>query len=272
MRKSHYIKYVRILWTIYILPFLFVVILFILIGKGEMGFMPSFIDLENPQKNIASEIYSEDGVLLGKYYIENRTYVGYDEISPTMINALIATEDIRFHRHSGIDARGLARVIIRTLLMGESAGGGSTITQQLAKNLFPRDTDTTYYSNSIKWNWNLGITKFKEWVTAVKLEKNYTKQEIITMYLNTVPFGHQSFGIKSAAKTFFNISSDSLKTEEAALLVGLLKAPSRYSPMSHPERALGRRKGLYIQTGQGLIVYSKIFFFNTSVNKHAYPD
>lgn len=240
MKKHHYKNYVRIFWILYTLPILFIIIIFILIGKGEMGFMPDFIDLENPQKNIASEVISEDGVLLGKFYIENRTYVDYEDINENMINALIATEDIRFYKHSGVDARGLARVIVRTMLMGEEgAGGGSTITQQLAKNLFPRDS--TYYKSLIKRKLNLAKTKFKEWITATKLEKNYTKKEIITMYLNTVEFGHQSFGIKSATKTFFNTTPDSLRIEQSALLVGLLKGPSKYSPRRNPENSIGRR-------------------------------
>ncbi|MBN1183304.1 MAG: transglycosylase domain-containing protein [Bacteroidales bacterium] len=245
MKESRYRKQIRIFWILYSIPVLFVIILFSLIGMGKMGWMPDFTDLENPQKNIASEVYAEDGYLLGKFYIENRSFVDYKEISPNVINALIATEDIRFHKHSGVDARGLGRVIVKTIIMGDDAGGGSTISQQLAKNLFERDT--TYFTSSLKRKWHMGIIKFKEWVTATKLEKQYTKQEIITMYLNTVAFGHQSFGLKSASKTFFNTSTDSLKIEEAALLVGLLKAPTRYSPIINPERSLNRRNTVLSQ-------------------------
>ena len=185
--------------------------------------MPTFEQLENPENNLASEIFSSDGELLGKYYFEDRSYVNYSDLSPHLVNCLIAAEDIRFTKHSGIDARSLGRVIFKTILMGQSqAGGGSTISQQLAKNLFPRDTTT--YSSNIARKANLGLTKFKEWVIAVKLEKNYTKEEIITMYLNTIPFGSNSFGIKAAASTFFNKSPKDLTIEESALLVGIVKA------------------------------------------------
>ncbi len=205
-----------------------------------MGDMPTFEDLENPENNLASEVYTADSVLLGYQYIHLRSYVDFDDLSQNLVNALIATEDIRFEKHSGIDARGLGRVIFRTIILGQSgSGGGSTITQQLAKNLFPRDTTT--YNSALMRKVHLGLNKFKEWVTAVKLERNYTKKEILVMYLNTVPFGGQSYGIKSAAKTFFNTTPDSLKTEEAALLVGLLKAPTRYSPVLNPERSQLRR-------------------------------
>lgn len=205
-----------------------------------MGFMPTFEDLENPENNLASQVFSSDGELLGTYFLQNRTFVDFNEVSPNMVNALIATEDIRFRRHAGIDARGLGRVIFKTILLQQTgSGGGSTITQQLAKNLFPRDTIIYRFGFSRKLN--LGINKFKEWVTAVKLERNYTKDEILVMYLNTVDFGHQSFGIKTASKTFFNTTPDSLKVEQAALLVGVLKAPTWYSPVRNPERSILRR-------------------------------
>lgn len=239
-KNRSYLTYIRVFWAVFILVFLFFVVLFILISKGHLGFMPTFEDLENPNNNIASEIYSQDNVLLGTYYIQNRTYVAFDDLSPNIVNALIATEDIRFTRHSGIDVRGLARVLLKTLVMGrEESGGGSTITQQLAKNLFPRDTTT--YGSELSRGLNLILAKFKEWVTAVKLERNYTKEEILVMYLNTVPFGSQSYGIKAAAKTFFNKAPDELNIEEAALMVGVLKAPSWYSPVRNPERAKLRR-------------------------------
>lgn len=207
-------------------------------SKGYLGFLPSFEDLENPRNNLASEIYSEDNQLLGKFYIENRTYVEYNELSPYLINALIATEDKRFEKHSGIDARGLARVLFRTILGGQNTGGGSTITQQLAKNLFERDVRGR---NKIVRLYHLFITKFKEWHTAVRLERHYTKSEILVMYLNTVPFGSETFGIKSASKVFFNTTPDSLNLEQAAVLIGCLKAPTYYSPVLNPENSLRRR-------------------------------
>ncbi|HKL37565.1 MAG TPA: transglycosylase domain-containing protein, partial [Bacteroidales bacterium] len=231
--------YLRLFWTLFALPFITLFVIFLLVSQETFGPMPTFEDLENPDNNLASQVYSEDGELLGKYYYQNRSYVDFREVSSNIVNALIATEDIRFYEHSGIDARGLARVFFKTLLMGKSAGGGSTITQQLAKNLFPRDT--TVYDSKLAYTTNLVLAKFKEWITAVKLERNYTKKEILVMYLNTVPFGGQSYGIKSAAKTYFNSHPDSLRLEEAATLVGLLKAPTRYSPVSHPERSKQRR-------------------------------
>jgi len=238
--------YLRLFWGLFSIPVLTIIIIFTLISFEKFGKMPTFKELENPENNLASEIYSEDGILLGNYFYQNRSYVNYNELSPNLVNALIATEDIRFHKHSGIDARGLGRVLFYTILMNDSgSGGGSTVTQQLAKNLFPRDT--TRYNSSIKRKLNLGITKFKEWVTAVKLEKNYTKNEILAMYLNTVAFGGNSYGIKSASRTFFNKTPDSLKVEESALLVGLLKAPSYYNPVRNPERSIGRRNVVLTQ-------------------------
>ncbi|KPK84151.1 MAG: penicillin-binding protein [Bacteroides sp. SM23_62_1] len=234
------ILYLVVLWTLYSIPYIVVIILFILLSKGRLGYVPSFQDLENPKNSLASEVYSDDGVLLGKFFLENRTYVEFEELSANVVNALIATEDIRFYRHSGIDAKGMGRVLIKSILMGRrSSGGGSTITQQLAKNLYPRDT--TYYNWRVRRLIHLGINKFKEWNTAVKLERNYTKNEILVMYLNTVPFGSNSFGIKSAAKTFFNTSPDSLNLGEAALLIGVLKAQTKYNPVLNPERSLWRR-------------------------------
>lgn len=231
--------YIKIFWLLYTLILISVSLLFYLVSNGSLGFMPSFEELENPKSNLASEVISSDQELLGKFYIENRTFVDFDELSPYLVNALIATEDFRFHEHSGIDAKALSRVIIG-VVTGNSKGGGSTITQQLAKNLFPRDT-VAYNSKFLKIA-NLATVKFKEWVTALKLERNYTKDEILVMYLNTVTFGSQTFGIKSAAKTFFNVSPDSLKIEQAAMLIGVLKAPTKYSPILNPDNAIKRRE------------------------------
>ena len=193
--------YLTILWFLYCLPLLTLILLYILLVNDKLGYVPTFEDLENPDNNLASEVYSEDGELLGKFYLENRTFVEFESLSQNLVNALLATEDIRFHRHSGVDARGLGRVFVKSILLGQqSSGGGSTVTQQLAKNLYPRDT--TYYKSRIARFGMLGITKYKEWVTAVKLERNYTKNEILVMYLNTVPFGSNSYGVKSAARTF----------------------------------------------------------------------
>ena len=234
MKKKHII----LIYVIVFLPFVIIGLILFLINIGAMGFMPSFEDLENPKSNIASQVISEDGVLLGNYFWENRTYATFDELSPHLITALLATEDYRFERHAGVDMIALMRVAYG-LMSGSHKGGGSTITQQLAKNLFPRDT--------IKHNTAIGkasqtsLAKFKEWVTAVRLERNYTKKEILVMYLNTVPFGANAYGIRVAARTFFNKSPKTLKVEEAAVLIGLLKAPSYYNPVRNTERALQRR-------------------------------
>jgi len=233
-------KFKRWFWGIIGFGFLFIVSIFILIGLEFFGPLPTFKELENPKSNVASELISEDNIVLGNIYKEYRSFVEYNEISPNVINALIATEDIRFHIHSGIDIKGLGRVMVKTLLFSQrSAGGGSTITQQLAKNLFPRNIPSK--QNAVVKTAKLYITKFKEWITSVKLERNYTKQEIATMYLNVVEFGSNAFGIKAAAKTFFNTTPDSLTIDQAALLVGVVNAPTRYSPVRNPENALHRR-------------------------------
>lgn len=227
-------KYLKVFWIIVFLPVIMAVLIFGTISLGLWGFMPSFEELENPKSNLASEIYSSDGELLGTFYIHNRSNVDYEELSPELVKALLSTEDIRFRNHSGVDIRGVMRVIFRTILGGQrSAGGGSTLTQQLAKNLFPRQENPSTLE--------IVIIKLKEWVIAARLERNYTKNEIIAMYLNTVDFGSHAFGIKLAAKTYFASTPDSLKTEEAAVLVGILQAPSWLHPVRNPERSLQRR-------------------------------
>lgn len=200
--------------------------------------MPSFGELENPEYYLAAQVLSEDGVLLGKISIENRTWTEYKDLSPYLINALIATEDIRFQRHSGIDIRGLGRAALKTVLLGQGTGGGSTITQQLAKQLYPRDTAR---NSSLMRKIKLSVSKFKEWQTAIKLERSYTKEEIITMYLNKFDFSFNAIGIKSAARVYFNTTPDSLKIEEAAVLVGMLKASTRYNPLRNYDLMLQRR-------------------------------
>lgn len=232
---SQFKFYIKRFWIIYTFIFLFIVLLFTFLSLGWLGFMPSFEELENPKSNLASEIITSDQQILGKYYIENRSNSHYQELSPSLINALIATEDARFEKHSGVDTRSILRVIGKTIIgRQKSSGGGSTITQQLAKNLFPRKKNQSVFM--------MVITKFKEWITAAKLERNYSKEEIIAMYFNTVDFGSNSFGIKTAARTYFGKSPDSLKIEESALLVGILKAPTYYSPLKNPENAMKRRE------------------------------
>lgn len=239
MRDKKYRKHIIWFWIVISLPVLFVTALFILISAQKLGPLPSFEELENPSSNLAAEVYSEDNVLLGKFYIQNRTWTEYEDISPYMIDALIATEDIRFYRHSGIDVRGLARVLVKTIILGQETGGGSTITQQLAKNLFlPRDLSS---DPAIVRAVKLAIAKFKEWQTAVKLEKSYTKEEIITMYLNVFDFIYNAVGIHSAARIYFNTTPDSLNIEQSAMLVGMLKNSVAYNPLRNKETALKRR-------------------------------
>jgi len=231
-------KWIKRFWITYISGVAFVVILFTMISLGWLGFMPSFNDLENPQTNLATEVYSADGELLGKYYLENRSPCKFEELSPNLVNALIATEDARYYKHSGVDARALGRVLFG-VATGIRQGGGSTITQQLAKNLFPRDPDASSFKKV--------LTKLKEWVIASKLEREYSKNEIIAMYFNTVDFGSNSMGIKSAAATFFDKLPAELSYQESALLVGMLKAPTQYSPRKNPNASLNRRNTVLAQ-------------------------
>lgn len=231
-------KYLIWFWSLFSLPFVLIVVLFVLISTEKLGRMPSFSELENPEYNLAAEVFSEDVVLLGKISIENRTWTEYENLSPYLINALIATEDIRYYRHSGIDSRGLVRAIVRTIVLGQKTGGGSTITQQLAKQLYPRDTART---SAFVRNLKLGVSKFKEWQTAVKLEKSYTKGEIITMYLNKFDFSYNAVGIRSAARVYFNVPPDSLNVQQSAVLIGMLKASTRYNPVRNYDLMLQRR-------------------------------
>lgn len=210
-----------------------IALLFALVRFGAFGQLPSKDALKAIQNHNASEVYSIDGKLLGKYYIENRTNIPYEAISPDILNALVATEDARFFEHKGVDMRAWLRVLLKTILLSdESAGGGSTLSQQLAKNLFPRKS---YKILSIP------INKIKEMYIARRLEKVYSKDELLGLYLNTVPFGGNIYGVEVAAQQFFGHSATDVKTEEAAVLVGMLKANTYYNPVRHPERAKKRR-------------------------------
>jgi penicillin-binding protein 1A len=238
-KQTKFTTFIRVFWILVVTPLLALVALVAATASGMFGELPTFEDLENPNSALASEVFSSDGVLLGKYYYQNRTNVHYKDLSPNLVNALKATEDIRFEEHSGIDIRGLLRVLFKTVILRQSgSGGGSTITQQLAKNLFPREQISGA---------KIVFQKFKEWIIAVRLERNYTKEEILAMYLNTVEFGSNSFGIKSASQTFFNKSPDQLTIQESAVLVGLLKAPTYYSPVLNPENSLRRRNTVLYQ-------------------------
>ncbi len=248
-------RWIVYLWIAVATPFIALLTMLVLTYAGTFGRLPSFVELENPKSNLATDIFSEDGVLMGTYFIENRSYMQYDDLFPEdmtqhiylneidvppVVAALIATEDERFQSHGGIDIPSLFRVGIKTIAMQNSSqGGGSTITQQLAKNLFPRDTSRN--QSRISKVSKLITSKFKEWITAVKLEYNYTKEEIATMYLNTVTYGSNAYGIKAAAETFFGKEPRDLNIQEAAILVGVVNAPTRYSPVRNPESAISRR-------------------------------
>ena len=191
---------------------------------GLFGGIPGTENLANPKSELASEVYTSDGVLLGKYFKENRSPTQFNELSPNLLKALFATEDVRFEQHSGIDMKGTLAILWYMIRFDRR--GSSTITQQLAKNLFSTRSELYEGSLSSIPGIRTVIIKTKEWITAVRLEKTYTKQEILTMYLNTVNFGSNAFGIKTAARTFFNTTPENLNVEQSAILVGVLKAPT----------------------------------------------
>jgi penicillin-binding protein 1A len=232
-------KIIKWLWVLFSVPVLLAVTLISLVWA--FADIPSFEELENPDSNLATQVIADDGsTILSTFHIENRSYVTYDELSPNLVQAAVATEDVRYYSHSGIDFQSLGRVIFKTLLGGDSSqGGGSTITQQLAKTLYPRaDVSSRIPGMSkVKMVW----IKLKEWVTAVKLERSYTKDEIITMYLNQVFFGSNAYGIKAAAQTFFAKTPAALTVEEAATLVGMVNKPTRYNPALNPDKSIVRR-------------------------------
>lgn len=238
---KRYRKFLIVFWSVVVAGILGTVFFFWLISTGRLGFMPTFEELENPNNRFASEVYFADGVLMNRYFEkENRRYAEYKDIPQSVIDALIATEDVRFYDHSGVDVRGLFRVV-KGILTGNtsSAGGGSTISQQLAKMLFPRQADLSVT--------DLVVRKFREWVIAVKLEKSYTKEEILTMYLNKYDFLNLAVGISSAADIYFQVPLDSLKVEQAAMLVGMAKNSSYYNPVRRPELTRERRNVVLYQ-------------------------
>lgn len=227
-KKTDNKKYILMFWGVVLAGILFSVLLFQSISWGAFGKLPSFDDLENPKSNLASEVYSSDKKLLGTYYVENRTNAEHSELSQYLVDALTATEDARFEEHSGIDFRGLARAIF---FLG-SRGGASTISQQLAKNLF--ETKGNIRGGRV-------IQKLGEWIIAVRLERQYTKEEIMTMYLNTFDFINGAVGVKTASAVYFNTTTDSLQLEEAATLVGMVKNPSLFNPRRYPDTTQHRR-------------------------------
>lgn len=223
----------RTILLIVVLGIIGIGLLFSSVYLGFWGKLPDYYTLRNIKNADASEILSEDGTILGRVYAENRTNVNFKDISPNVINSLIATEDARFYEHQGVDQRSLLRVLVKSLIMGDrSSGGGSTLSQQLAKNLYPRNSYGAL---------TMPINKMREAIVASRLEKIYSKKEILQLYLNTVSFGENVFGIESASRQFFNKPASALKTHECAVLIGMLKAPTYYNPRLHPERAKQRR-------------------------------
>lgn len=239
--KNKPLRYVVILIYFIILFFCALELNFL----GLFGYSPTISDIKSPKMRVASEVYTADGKLIGRYYKENRTPVDYKQIPKSVINALVATEDARFFQHSGIDVRSLFSSALSTV--SGDRRGGSTITQQLAKNLYrTRNAKRQGFIKHIPVLRTI-VFKLKEWLTALKIEGQYAKEDIITMYLNTVPFGNNTFGIKTAAKQYFNRGIDSLGVEQSALLVGMLKATTSYNPDVYPERALARRNVVLTQ-------------------------
>lgn len=213
---------------------LFMILFFIAVNEGLLGQMPDLEAIQNPHTAISTSVWSADGEVLGTFYNENRIEVTYNELSPYLVNGLVATEDKRFYEHSGIDIKGLFRVIVKTGLLGQDAGGGSTITQQLAKNLFHQKA---FKSGKLRRMFQ----KIKEWILAAKLERNFTKDEIINLYFNTIGFGYNSYGIKTAAFTYFYKKPADLNLSESATLVAMLNGPSLFNPRVREEKTRERR-------------------------------
>src|SRR6185312_13048912 len=224
-------KAVRVFWILFFSGLLAFIILIISIAKGAFGELPSLHELENPSLVLASEVFTDNGVSMGKYYTtrSNRLHADYRDISPNVIHALVSTEDERFYDHSGIDGRAVLRAVLK---FGQD-GGGSTITQQLALNMFNGERSHNRVRRMIQ--------KLKEWIIAIELERNFTKEEILTLYLNDVSFSDNVYGIRAAARTFFQKEPDSLSPDEAAVLVGMVNNPSLFNPRTNPRAATDRR-------------------------------
>lgn len=227
MQKSDK-KYIKWLWILLLSPIVCMFLLVTLVGFGVFGSLPKVDELLNPKNSLATIVYSGDMKILGKYYLENRVNVNFQQLDKDLVHALIATEDARFHEHSGVDARALARSLVSV----GGKGGASTISQQLAKMMFPREKLSKP---------ELLIRKIKEWIIAARLERLYTKEEILSLYLNKFDFLNLAVGIKSAAQIYFNRNQDSLKIEQAAMLIGMAKNPSLFNPIRHEEAAKQRR-------------------------------
>jgi penicillin-binding protein 1A len=243
-------KKVILIWLTIFSPFIGVFLVICLTSIGGFGPLPTFEQLESPKNKLATEIISEDGVLLGKYFLENRSNIKYHELPQNLINALISTEDIRYMSHSGIDVRSLARAIFGLISGGESSGGGSTITQQLAKMLF-----TEKPSSGLQ----RVMQKFKEWIIAIRLERQYTKDEILAMYLNRYDWVNNAVGIKSAAQVYFNKKPEELIVEESAMLVGMLKNSALYNPNRRIELTTERRNVVLSQMKKYEFISDSLF-------------
>lgn len=232
MAAGNLSKYIKITWLLVWMPFIIIFLLISMISFEVFFDLPSVAELQNPKSNLATVIYSSDMKTLGKYYAENRVSVKYYELDKDLVDALIATEDARFHEHSGVDLKALGRAVFGAATGSSSSGGGSTLSQQLAKMMFPREKLSKFQTV---------IRKLKEWVIAVRLEKNYTKDEILAMYLNKFDFLHLAVGVKSASQIYFNRSQDSLEIQQAAMLIGMAKNPSLFDPIKRGESTLKRR-------------------------------
>ena len=231
LRAPLYKKLTRLMWGLAIAGIFAVAVVFFMLSFSDL---PTFEELENPKDNLATEVYASNGEVLGRYFIENRVPVDFDQLSPNVVKALLATEDERFMDHAGIDGEALFRILFKTVLLNnKNAGGGSTITQQLAKMLFTDNPASNIVDRVFQ--------KLKEWIIAVRLEKQYTKQEIVAMYLNKFSFLNGAYGIKAASEIYFGKQQEDLKVEEAAMLVGMLKNPSLYNPNRFPEKTHHRR-------------------------------
>lgn len=247
-RKPVYRNIIRWMWGLFIFGVLAAILTFVILSFSDL---PDTAELENPKSELASEVIAADGSVLGRYFIENRVPVEFDELSPYIEQALVATEDERYYKHSGIDFKSLGRAVVKTGLMGdESAGGASTITQQLAKLLF-----TGRPGSGLERM----VQKLKEWIIAVRLERKYTKEEIIKMYLNKFDFLYDSHGIKAASETYFGKSQKDLNVEEAAMLVGMLKNPSYFNPKRFAERAKNRRSVVLSQMVRNQIITQEAY-------------
>jgi penicillin-binding protein 1A len=235
-KKKSYKKLALLFWVVFIIPIGLFVLMMFAAANSWVGFppLPSFEELENPQSNLATEVYTSDGKILGKYFYQNRVNVQYEDLSPFLVDAFISTEDERYREHSGIDFRSLTRAVLK---LGKN-GGGSTVTQQLAKMLF---------SGTPMSGWGRLKQKLQEWIISAQLERRYTKDEIIAMYFNRFDFINNAVGIKSGAKVYFGVQPSELKIEEAACLVGMLKNPSYFNPITKTERVTKRRNTVLFQ-------------------------